>query len=127
MIVTMPKLATAPVRLAFQATDLARRHREVIDVARSGRALVRDKDGTVLVLAPGAEIERTAEIADLALDLIRADFAVRQQPRLRSPEAFGGLAWLSVLPDEAQRQFLDELTKSLICEGAPGQWVRSSL
>ena len=114
MIVRMtePAAATRP-RVAFQATDLARRHREVIDAARSGRAIVRDKDGTALVMAPVADVERTDEIVELALDLIRAAAAVRQGPGA-AVEAFGGLAWLSVLPEDAQKRFLDELTDAVL-------------
>ncbi|MGZ6273393.1 MAG: hypothetical protein ACXWM8_03740, partial [Candidatus Limnocylindrales bacterium] len=68
----MPKTAgSANVAVAYQATDLARHHREVIDAARAGRALVRDKDGTALILALAADVERSDEISRLALELVR--------------------------------------------------------
>lgn len=111
----MPKVArSSHAVLAYQATDLARHHREVIDAARAGRALVRDKDGTSLTLAPSADIERTDEIAELALELIRARQTVEQGVDRRSPTGYGGLAWLSVLPDADQRRFLDELAETLL-------------
>lgn len=100
--------------LAYQATDLARRHREVIDAARTGRALVRDKDGTALIMTLAADVERNEEIADLALELVRLRQAVEQPAEQRSPMSYGDLAWLSILPDANQRQFLDELTESLL-------------
>lgn len=100
--------------LAYQATDLARRHREVIDAARAGRALVRDKDGTALILTLAADVERNEEIADLALEVVRLRQTVEQSAERRSPTGYGDLAWLSVLPDSDQRRFLDEVTEALL-------------
>jgi hypothetical protein len=114
MIVRMRRIAEAGPQVAYQATDLARHHRAVIDAARSGQALLRDKDGTALVLAPAAEIERTYEIAELALELIRARQAVDREVGRRSAGPYGDLAWLSVLPDEVQRRCLDEITEALL-------------
>ena len=114
MIVRMRRMAESGPQVAFQATDLARHHRAVVDAARAGRALLRDKDGTALVLAPAADIERTYQIAALALDLIRARQAVDQEVGKRSAGLYGDLAWMSVLPDDAQRQFLDELAETLL-------------
>ncbi len=99
--------------VAYQATDLARHHREVIDAARKGRAIVRDKDGTALILAPAADIQRTDEIEDLAVELIRARQAL-DQLGLNSPGAYGRLSWLSALPDDDRRQCLDELAEALL-------------
>ena len=110
----MPKVAGSDNAVAYQATDLARHHREVIDAARAGRALVRDKDGTALILALAADVERSDEIARLALELVRARQTFTLPDELRSPAAYGDLAWVSVLPDDDQRQFLDELTEALL-------------
>ena len=114
MIVRMRRIAESGPQVAYQATDLARHHRAVIDAARSGQALLRDKDGTALVLAPAADIERTYEIAEFALELIRARQAVDRETEQRSAGLYGDLAWLSVLPDEIQRRCLDELTEALL-------------
>ena len=97
----------------YQATDLARKPREVIDAARSGAAYIRDKDGLRLVLAPAAELERTTEMLGLAVDVIRALDALdhRADP---GPGAYGGLAWLSLLPEEAQRRCVAELIRVLL-------------
>ncbi len=110
----MPVASRPNPTLAYQATDLARRHREVIDAARTGRALVRDKDGTALILTLAADVERNEEIADLALELVRLRQAVEQPAEHRSPMSYGDQAWLSVLPDADQRRFLDELTEALL-------------
>jgi hypothetical protein len=113
MILHMRRISEAGPQVAYQATDLARHHRAVIDSARSGQALLRDKDGTALVLAPAADIERTYRIAELALELIRARQALEHETGTRSAGNYGAFAWMGVLPDREQRRFLDELTESL--------------
>ncbi len=114
MIVRMRRIAESGPQITYQVSELARHHRAVVDAARAGRALLRDKDGTALVLAPAAEIERTYEIAELALELIRARQAVDRGVGNHSAGLFGDLAWMTVLPDDAQRQFLDEITETLL-------------
>ena len=114
MIVRMRRIAESGPQITYQVSELARHHRAVVDAARAGRALLRDKDGTALVLAPAAEIERTYEIGELALELIRARQAVDQGIGNHSAGLFGDLAWMTVLPDDAQRQFLDEITETLL-------------
>ena len=97
----------------YQATDLARNHREVIDAARRGEAIIRDKDGTALVMGPAAELARVREISALALDLLRAQRAADTPDR---PDAarYGNLGWLSVLPEASQRQFAREVSEALL-------------
>lgn len=111
----MPEIAI-PNRtaLAYQATDLARHHREVIDAARSGRALVRDKDGTVLILTLASDFDRNDDIAGLALEMVRVQQTISQPPNRRLANGYGGWAWLSVLPDEDQRRFVEEMTATLL-------------
>ncbi len=79
--------------IAYQATDLARNHREVIDAARRGSALIREKDGLALVMAPAKETRRTREIGDLALDLVRAASVMLPGGAARTAAAYGGMAW----------------------------------
>lgn len=100
--------------IAYQATDLVRNHREVIDAARRGSALIRDKDGLALIMAPAEETRRTREIGDLALDLVRAASVILPGGAERSAGAYGGMAWLSVLPIESQRQFFHEMSAALV-------------
>jgi len=109
-------------RVAYQATDLARNHREVIDAARRGEALIRDKDGTALVLAPAAELGRIREISSIALDLLRAQRAADSSDR-GDPTRYGDLAWISVLPEASQRDFAREMTDALLL-AASGTSVR---
>ena len=99
--------------IAYQATDLARNHRQVIDAARQGSALIRDKDGVALLMAPADEIERTQEVADLALDLVRAARALLAEGTEASPASYGNLGWLSVLPVESRARFFAEMSDAL--------------
>ncbi len=98
--------------IAYQATDLARNHRQVFDAARNGGALIRDKDGLALLMVPAEERERERDVAGLALDLVRAALAISRHDR--SAASFGGLGWVSVLPVESQRQFLAEMSDALL-------------
>ncbi len=113
-IVRMKRISDVGPEVAYQATDLARRHRAVIDSARSGQALVRDKDGTALLLAPAADIERAERVAELALALIKVRQALDAPPNGRSVALYGDLAWVSTLPEEQQRACLGELTDALL-------------
>lgn len=90
---------TPKTPVAYQATDLARSHRQVIDAARSGRALIRDKDGMALLMIPAEDVERTAEVAELALDLVRAAQSLLgalrrlQRPRMATWDGSASYRW----------------------------------
>lgn len=98
--------------VAYQATDLARSHRQVLDAARNGGALIRDKDGLALLMAPAEDLDRERVVADLALDLVRAALAIFKGDR--SAASFGSLGWVSVLPPESQRLFFSEMSEALL-------------
>lgn len=110
--------------VAYQATDLARNHRQVIDSARHGRALIRDKDGLALVMTPVEDIDRLHEVAELALDLVRAARSLLGEPGESSAASFGRLAWLSVLPPEARERFFAEMSEALLV-AASGTTMRT--
>ena len=98
--------------IAYQATDLARNHRQVLDTARNGGALIRDKDGLALRLAPADEQDRERDVADLALDLVRAALAIFEGGG--SAARFGDLGWVSVLPLDSQRRFFAEMGDAVL-------------
>ena len=100
--------------VAYQATDLARRHREVIDAARRGSALIRDKDGVALLMAPADQDRRTREINEIALGLVRIATVLLAGDPHPAAGALANLAWLSVLPSEAQRRFFDEMAEAIL-------------
>ena len=89
---------------SFQATDLTRNAREVLDAARTpAGALIRDKDGTNfrVVLAGRASRESFAlhGLGDVVRILRLAGLATRD------PALYGDLAWIAPLPAEAQMEF----------------------
>ncbi|MBA3587818.1 MAG: hypothetical protein H0W41_09300, partial [Chloroflexi bacterium] len=101
-------------RLTYQATDLARNHRNVMAEARAGYALVRDKDGTTLILTPAGDVERLRELADLALGLATLQRVLTRPMDQRATALYGSFAWASALPEENQRAFADELADALL-------------
>ena len=104
---------TASRAVAYQATDLARNHRQVIDAARQGGALIRDKDGLALVMERAETIERVSAIAELALDLVRASRS-HDGDTSSSAASYGGLGWLSVLPVEVRTECVVQLSEALL-------------
>lgn len=96
----------------FQVTDLARRHTAVVDAARHGGALIRDKDGSTLALTLAGETEAIRELARFAGDLIRLQRVL--QTTEPSIVAYGDLAWLSVMDRANQTAFLDEAVPLLL-------------
>jgi hypothetical protein len=104
----------------YQATDLARRHREVMDAARRpGGAIIRDRGGESFLLTPAAPVSRDHYL----LEGLRA--AVQVLNLLRSEEPrdsvlYGSLSWLSVLPREDQQQFVWEYVRVLQAASGTG-------
>ncbi len=101
-------------RTAYQSTDLARNHRKVMAEARAGYAIVRDKDGTTLILTPVADVERLRELADLALGLATLQRVLARAADQRATALYGTFAWASVLPENDQQQFAEELADALL-------------
>jgi len=99
--------------VVYQSTDLARRHREVVETARRpGGATIRDKDGEALLLTPASPVKRDRYVlrglraAVQLLALLRTD-------RDGDPLLYGSLAWLAVLPREDQVSFVWEYIRAL--------------
>lgn len=103
-----------PMGTTFQVTDLARNHREVVDRARHGGALIRDKDGTALLLAPAADVARAHDLAVLAAAFLRLRTTTDLPPKQRTVAGYGTFAWLRVFEEEYQREFLDEVTEPIL-------------
>jgi hypothetical protein len=99
---------------AYQATDLARNHRQVVDAARDGIAVIRDKDGTTLVMTTASVLERAQEIGGTAVALVQVTQALAEPADRRTSSAYGDFAWLRPLPEDAPRRFLAEMTDRLL-------------
>lgn len=97
----------------FQASDLARDRTRFLDAARAGRAVVRDKDGTGLVMLPEAELAVLEGYAAWSQRLNRLS-ALLETERPLTAAMLGELAWLRVFDAEDLREFVDELHAALI-------------
>ncbi len=99
----------------FQASDLAHNRTQFLDAARSGRARVRDKDGTGLVMLPESELEVLEGFAAWSQKLNQLN-ALVEAGRPLTPALLGDLAWLRVFDAEDLRDFMDELHQALIAD-----------
>ena len=96
------------IAAAFQATDLSRRHRDVLDAARSrGAAFIRDKDGVTFSVEPTAKVSHREHLVGWLLDAVRIGRALQRPSEERTPWDFGDLGWLADLDPDHQAEFLD--------------------
>lgn len=98
----------------YQASDLASNKRvDFIRDARAGRARLRDKDGTSLVMLPETRLAALEEHAYWSRALQRINSLYRADGR-PTVEELGDLAWMRTLDSEDVAAFLDELQDALI-------------
>jgi hypothetical protein len=100
-------------KVIFQSSDLARDRTKVLNAARTGRALVRDKDGTGLVMLPEAELNVLEGFAKWSQVHQRLSTFVSSK-REATVSELGDLAWLRVFDRDDISAFADELHESLI-------------
>lgn len=103
----------------FQASDLAKERTRVLTAARAGRAVVRDKDGTGLVMLPESDLAVLEGFAHWSQILQRLDALVASDREVRVAE-LGDLAWLRVFDNDDRRAFSEELHDALIAGLADG-------
>ncbi|MEJ0014304.1 MAG: hypothetical protein WDN07_01600 [Actinomycetota bacterium] len=101
-------------KTAFQATDLQRSHRAVLDEARESGALIRDKDGLLLLLRPAEEVDRQESFLEIMWSTVFIERVLQRSPNDREPIMYGPYAWLSILPEEDQKKFLEEVIDQLL-------------
>jgi hypothetical protein len=120
-IICMKLTTMLSANRAYQATDLARNHRQVVDDARAGIAVIRDKDGTALVMTTAAVLERAQEIGATAVAVVQVAQALAEPADRRTTSAYGDFAWLRPLPEDAQRRFIAEMTDRLLVVASGGR------
>ena len=99
----------------FTATDVARDSRTVLNEGhRPTGALIRDTDGTALLLSPAVKVELERytrsgfrDAAHLLIGLLRS------QADTSDTVSLGDLAWLAVLPVDDRAQFAAEYLEAL--------------
>lgn len=97
----------------FQSSDLATQRVEFLNAARAGRALLRDKDGTSLVMLPEQRLEVLEQYAQWSQVHLRLTSLISSGKRLSVSE-LGDLAWLRVFDIDDITEFAGELHNALI-------------
>jgi hypothetical protein len=101
----------------FQPTDLASKRLEFLDAARSGRARLRDKDGTSLVMLPESRLRLLETLAKWWQAYMRLESFLRRKELPRAAE-LGELAWLRSFDRDDLQEFVSELHDALIAANA---------
>lgn len=98
----------------FTASDLAQSRRDVLNQAKSGGALIRDSDGTGLVLVPQQHLELLRSQRALFESLLRLTAIFGRSRDQRRASDYGEFAWLEVFDDDDQREFHSEFVDALM-------------
>ncbi len=109
---------------AFQATDLQRNHRVVLDAARESSAVIRDKDGLLLLIQPAEEARRGEYLSDVLWSATCLGRALQLPPVGRGPAMYGSFAWISVMPEGDQMQFLQEVIDQVLVSRNSGSTAK---
>ncbi|MGC5660374.1 hypothetical protein ACN261_08210 [Micromonospora sp. WMMD723] len=102
----------------FQASDLTNQRRvEFLDAARSGRARLRDKDGTSLVMLPESHLVWLETMARWSAVHLRLEELLRRGV-MPSITDLGDLAWLRAFDVDDLAEFVGELHEALVLANA---------
>ncbi len=98
----------------YQSSDLAgARRTDFLRDARAGRARLRDKDGTSLVMLPETELSALENFAHWSRFASFLNGALQRNESLGVTE-LGEHAWLRVFDNEDLEEFLSELMDALV-------------
>lgn len=97
----------------FQASDLSKKRKEVLEAARKDHALIRDTQGEGLVMLPAQRVKGLEKFNIWSVNLTR--LRRLQHGRARSSVVdWGDLAWLLPLDDDDLSEFCEELSDTLL-------------
>ena len=100
-----PMTAVMP-ESSFQATDLQRNARDVLNAARTPEgALIRDKDGTNFLVSLAGRASRDGYALEGLTNVLRLLRLTSLDDAQRDPVLYGALAWAAALPVDAQVEF----------------------
>lgn len=98
----------------YQASDLAGKRRELLDVARSGFAQIRDTDGVGLVLMPQGRFELLRALREQFSRFVLLEATFERPAEERRVTDFGEFAWLAPFDADDQQTFRKELMEALV-------------
>jgi hypothetical protein len=101
----------------FQSSDLATKRIEVLEAARTGLAMVRDKDGTSLVMLPESRLRLLETLTKWWQAYMKLE-ALLHRNELPSVAELGELAWLRTFDREDFQEFVSELHDALVAANA---------
>ncbi|MEV6343067.1 hypothetical protein [Actinoplanes sp. NPDC051851] len=102
----------------FQASDLANQKRvDFLSQARAGRARLRDKDGTSLVMLPESHLLWLETMAQWSSVHLRLEGVIRRAT-LPTVSELGDLAWLRAFDIDDLTEFVEELHEALVVSNA---------
>lgn len=114
------KIARFATGHAYQASDLQRQYRTIVDDARAHGALIRDKDGLSLTLAPTEVVERAHTLVGYIPALVQLEHLIRQPRSARHVSSFGAFAWAAALDDDDLATFVHEFSDALLVAASGG-------
>jgi len=85
-------MRTKVAKEAFQVTELQRNYRVVLSEARESGALIRDKDGLMLIIQPAGDVQRTQYLNELMADVLRMTRVLHSPQSERSAFQDGGVS-----------------------------------
>lgn len=100
---------------AYRPSDLRERSREILDLAKSGEARVRDSDGTTILMLPESDVLSLRRVNAAAANLAAVEriVGVMEARRLDAAE-FGEWGWLYVFDADDLREFVQDIREAII-------------
>lgn len=113
----------------YQVSDFQRQYRAIVSEARAHGALIRDKDGLSLTLAPTETVERAHALVAYIPGLVQLEHLVRRPRSDRHLAEFGAFAWAAALEEADLATFVQEFADALLVasSGGPLQAVQDLL
>lgn len=95
----------------FQASDMNRQGKAILDAARSGEARIRDRSGTSLLLLQEEQVQIVRRLLQVASNLGALVVALGIPEDSRQDLAYGDWTWLRHLDEQDRHDFIKEMSQ----------------
>jgi hypothetical protein len=106
-------VTTATRAIVYQASDLNRKGRAILDAAHRGEARIRDTDGVSLLVLSEERVQIGRELLQLASNVLTVEEALSIPEKERTALAYGDWTWLRHLDEADRHEFHEELLRLL--------------